>query len=245
MSLRLAAPLVVLAALWGGAMPAAMARSGGSDQPSQRSVVTLPLQDLPPADTLFDRMGRMWDGVFGLFSSGGGSAAPARFGAEGIQGQVQQRDDFVALMEAAGFGLREIETSIGLIPSSRLTFGQARELTDADREAIERLLERHAQRQGGPLSRVQRAIVGAVLGASEIGDFAVERVEIDLYPLPQIKLSLVPRDAPMSAEAGRLMRSIDRLSERMQVPTALHGETELQTRRGTPPVRAVGVQVMH
>ncbi len=245
MSLRLAAHLLVLAALWAGPTAPALARSGVTEQPPQRSVVTLPLQDLPPADTLFDRMGRMWDGVFGLFSSGSGSAAPVRLGADTLPGRAQQRDDFVTLMEAAGYGLREIETSIGLIPSSRLTFGQARELTDSDREAIERLLDRHALRQGGPLSRVQRAIVGAVLGASEIGDFTVERVEIDLYPLPQIKLSLVPRDAPMSAEAGRLMRSIDRLSERMQAPTALHGETELQTRRGAPPVRAVGVQVMH
>ena len=56
--LRHAARLVVLAALWSAATPAAMARSGG-DPLSQRSVVTLPLQDLPPADTLFDRLGRV------------------------------------------------------------------------------------------------------------------------------------------------------------------------------------------
>jgi len=68
---------------------------------------------------------------------------------------------------------------------------------------------------------------------------------MDLYPLPQIKLVLVPRDAPMTAEAGRLMRSIDRLSERMQAAPALHGETELQMRRRAPPVRAVGMQMMH
>lgn len=244
MCLRHVARLTVLLALWGGGGPAAMARPGGDPAP-QRSVVTLPLQDLPPADTLFERMGRMWDGLLGRFSAGGEAAGPARTGVEGLPGQMQQRDDFVVLMEAAGYGLREIETSIGLIPSSRLTFGQARELTDADRDHIERVLERHARRQGGPLSRMQRAIVGAVLAASEIGDFAVERVEIDLYPLPQIKLALVPRDAPMGADAGRLMRSIDRLSERLHSPPALHGETELQTRRREAPLRAVGMQVMH
>lgn len=243
MILRIAACLVVAVLSLGATMADALARSG-SEEAGQRSVVTLPLQDLPPADTLFDRIGRLWDGVLGMLSPGGVPVGPMRAG-EVQQAQLQQRDDFVALMEIAGFGLREIETSIGLIPSSRLTFGHARELTDADRDYIERHLERHAQRQSGPLSRVQRAIVGAVLAASEIGDFAVERVEIDLYPLPQIKLALVPRDAPMSHEAGRLMRSIDRLGERLHAPPALHGETELQMRRVEPPLRAVGLQLSH
>ncbi|MEO3471878.1 hypothetical protein AAFN86_08435 [Roseomonas sp. CAU 1739] len=244
MSPRIAARLIAVLALLGATAPAALARSG-SEQPGQRAVVTLPLQDLPSADTMFDRVGRLWDSLLGLLSPGSVPVGPVRSGVEAPQGQMQQRDDFVALMEIAGFGLREIETSIGLIPSSRLTFGHARELTDADRDYIERHLERHAQRQGGPLSRVQRAIVGALLAASEIGDFAVERVEIDLYPLPQIKLALVPRDAPLSHEAGRLMRSIDRLGERMQAPPTLHGETELQMRRSEPPLRAVGLQLSH
>lgn len=241
MSLRNTVWLLLLAASWAAA-PAAVARPG--EPAAQGAVVTLPLQDLPPADTLFDRVGRAWHGFVGLLRLAGGSAEPARPAAS-LQSQIRQRDDFVALMEVAGYGLREIETSIGLIPSSRLTFGQSRELTDADRDHIERYLERHAERQGGPLSRVQRAIVGAVLAASEIGDLTVERVEIELYPLPQIRLALVPRDAPMSAEAGRLMRQIDRLGERMQGPPSLHGETELQMRRRAPPLGAVGAQVMH
>ncbi|GGI98996.1 hypothetical protein [Neoroseomonas lacus] len=244
MSLRAPASLILIAALWSAAIPAATARPGG-EQAEHGSVVTLPLQDLPSGDTVFERIGRMFDGFLGIFSSGQASASPARLGAETLRSQIQQRDDFVALMETAGYGLREIETSIGLIPGSRMTFGQARELTDADRDYIERQLERHAQRQGGPLSRVQRAIVGAVVAASEIGDLSVERVEIDLFPLPQIKMALVPRDAPMSLEAGRLIRSIDRLGEQLQAPRALHGETELQMRRQDPPLRSVGMQVMH
>jgi hypothetical protein len=244
MSLRTPACLILAAAIWGTTIPVAEARPGG-DQASQPSVVTLPLQDLPSADTLFDRLGRALDGFLDLFSFGRAPASQAGFGVETLQGQIQQRDDFVALMEAAGYGLREIETSIGLIPGSRMTFGQARQLTDADRDYIERQLERHAQRQGGPLSRIQRSIVSAVLSASEVGELAVERVEIDLFPLPQIKLALVPRDAPMSLEAGRLMRSIDRLGDRLLAPQALHGETELQMRRHEPPLRPVGMQVMH
>ena len=187
----------------------------------------------------------MCDGVLGMFSAGAGRRRAGARGAETMREQAQQREDFLALMEFAGYGLREIETSIGLIPGSRMTFGQARELTDADRDYVERQLERHAQRQGGPLSRMQRAIVGAVVAASEIGDLSVERVEIELFPLPQIKMALVPRDAPMSLEAGRLMRSIDRLGEQLQAPRALHGETELQMRRQERPLRAVGMQVMH
>lgn len=244
MSLRSPPCLILVAALWSATVPAAIARPGG-EQAGHASVVALPLQDLPSGDTVFERIGRMFDGLLGLFSSSQTSGAPARLGAEALRSQIQQRDDFVALMDTAGYGLREIETSIGLIPGSRMIFGQARELTDADRDYIERQLERHAQRQGGPLSRVQRAIVGAVVAASEIGDLSVERVEIDLFPLPQIRMALVPRDAPMSFEAGRLMRSIDRLGEQLQTPRALHGETELQMRRQDPPLRPVGMQVMH
>ncbi|MBR0649437.1 hypothetical protein GXW78_07165 [Roseomonas terrae] len=237
MSLRKAAWLLILTALCTAAP--AVARSG--EQYPTRAVVTLPLQDLPPAETLFDRVGRAVTGFIGLFRAGGGAAEAAREAAGFVPGQIRDRDDFVSLMEVAGYGLREIETTIGLIPGSRLTFGRARELSDADRDHVERHLDRHAQRQGGPLSRLQRSIVGAVLSASEIGEMSVERVEIDLYPLPQIKLVLVPRDAPVSAEAGRLMRQIDRLSDRMNGPPPLHGETELQMRRREPPV----VQVAH
>lgn len=239
MSLHTAACVALVVALWGATPQAARAQ----EAVQQRSVVTLPLQDLPPADTLFDRMGRILDGVLGMILPGNSTAEPMR--AEGTAARMQQREDFVSLMEVAGFGLREIETSIGLIPGSRLTFGHARELTDADRDHVERYLERHAQRHGGPMARIQRAIVGAALAASEIGEFTVERVEIDLYPLPQIRMALVPRDAPMSHEAARMMRSIDRLSERMQAPAALHGETEMPMRNTRPPLRAVGLQVSH
>jgi hypothetical protein len=221
-----------------------MARSGGDPAPHP-SVVTLPLQDLPSADTVFDRIGRSLGNILGLFASDEAAPEAAGFSAETLRGQAQQRDDFVALMETAGYGLREIETSIGLVPSSRMTFGPARELTDADRDHIERQLERHAQRQGGPLSRVQRAIVGSVIAASELGELSVDRVEIELFPLPQIRMALVPRDAPMSLEAGRLMRSIERLGERLHAPQGLHGETELQMRRRDPQMRAVGLNVQH
>ncbi len=52
-------------------------------------------------------------------------------------------------MDIAGYKLKEIESSISLLPSLSLTFGQARELTDADRDYVERMLERHARRNPG------------------------------------------------------------------------------------------------
>lgn len=237
MCLRNSTGLLLAAALWVSAGAGAVARSP-LDPGAQQSVVALPLQDLPAGDSLFDRAGRMLGGLFGQLWTD-------RHGGDALPGRIPPRDDFVALMDEAGYGLREIDTSIGLIPGSRMVFGQARELTDADRDHLERRLERHALRESGPLSRIQRAIIAAVLAASDLGDLAVERVEIDLLPLPQVRMALVPRDAPVSFEAGRLLRSIDRLTERLQSAQAWHGETELQMRRREAPMRPAAMPVAH
>jgi hypothetical protein len=119
-------------------------------------------------------------------------------------------------MEIAGYKLKEIESYVGVVPSLQMTFGQARELTEADREFVERHLLRHARRYPGPLAAIQRMIVRSVLEASDIRGFSVEKVAIDIFPLPKVKFVFTPADAPLSLDAARIMRAIDGVNRTLQ-----------------------------
>lgn len=192
----------------------AQAQPAPSAQNSPRTMVTVPLQDLAE-DGLADRAGELWGSVLDLFGfSSGASHFMRRHGA--LRGSRTHDDDFTWLMDIAGYKLKEIESSIGLIPSFGLTFGQARELTEADRDYVERMLDRHAQRNPGPVAVIQRTIVRGILDATEIGGFSVDKVDVDLFPLPRVKFVLTPTDAPLGIEASRILRAIDRLNARVQ-----------------------------
>jgi hypothetical protein len=164
------------------------------------SVVPAPLQDLPWEDGVMARAERLWSGLTDAFGFGFGTGSITR-GHMTLQHRQQARADFAWLMDIAGYKLKEIETSISLLPSLSLTFGQARELTEADREYVERALERHALRHPGPLAAMQRTIVRGVMDAGELGNFSVDKVEVDLFPLPRVKVQLTPSDAPLGVEA--------------------------------------------
>lgn len=185
-----------------------------SPQSSPRTMVTVPLQDLSE-DGLADRAGELWGNVLDIFGfSTGASHFMRRHGA--LRRNRAHNDDFTWLMDIAGYKLKEIESSIGLIPSFGLAFGQARELTEADRDYVERMLDRHAQRNPGPMAVIQRTIVRGILDATEIGGFTVDKVDVDLFPLPRVKFVLTPTDAPLGIEASRILRAIDRLNARVQ-----------------------------
>lgn len=213
--LRKALPLFLFLALPAFALAETVPSAAGPQQP--RTVVTVPLQDLPHSPSFGERAERFWFDLLGrLGLSSFGSDHFVRSHNMLNRQQAQMRDDFTWLMDIAGYKLKEIESSVGLIPSLSLTFGHARELTEADREYVERSLTRHARNHPGPLAAMQRAIVRSILDASEIGHFAVEKVQVDLFPLPKVTFALAPIDPPLSPEASRIMRAIDRMNARLQ-----------------------------
>jgi len=185
-------------------------------QPAPPAVIPAPLQDLPSDDGVMARAERLWSGVMDSFGIGFGTGSSIARGHAMANAHQQARSDFAWLMDIAGYKLKEIESSISLLPSLSLTFGQARELTEADRDYVERMLERHARRNPGPISALQRTIVRGVMDAGELGSFAVDKVEVDLFPLPRVKFQLSPADAPLGVEASRILRAIDRLNQRVQ-----------------------------
>ena len=119
-------------------------------------------------------------------------------------------------MGIAGFKLKSIESTLGLLPGLTLQFGRARELSEADREYLERALQRHARRQPGAFSALQRTIISGILEANEIQGFSVERLTVSLLPLPYVKFTLAPSDAPLGAEASRMLQAIERLNQRLR-----------------------------
>jgi hypothetical protein len=206
MTRTLALALLLLAA----APQAALAQNG-----VQAPTVPLPLQDLPTADSSGERVSRWLGGIREMLGFGGGSLDLARRAANEEGGQ----EDFNWLMGVAGFKLKAIESTIGLVPALSLEFGQSRELSEADREYMERALERHARRHSGPLAAIQRMVVAGIMEANEVQGFGVEKVVVTLLPLPYVKFTLSPVDAPLGQDASRLMRAIDRLNARLQTVT--------------------------
>jgi hypothetical protein len=204
------AKAMLLAAILALPLPAAAQQAPGA---APGSVIATPLQDLPSDDGLLDRAERLWGSVIDRLGFGFGTAAFTR--QHSAVERLRAQEDFAWLMDLAGYKLKEIESSISLLPGLSLTFGQARELTEADREYIERMLERHAINHAGPLSAVQRMIVRGVVEAGELGSFSVDKVEVDLFPLPRVRFQLSPTDAPLGVEASRIMRAIERLNERV------------------------------
>ena len=187
--------------------PLTVAAQPNNTPPQPRTVPGIPLQDLQSDDSLLERLDRVWEGVKGLFSVTSTINATSQ-----MRGGRQEDNDFRWLMNIAGYKLKEIESTVGLIPGLGLNFAVARELTEADRDFVDRELDRHSRLNPGPIGAIQRSIVYGVLEASDMGKYGSEKVEIDLLPLPKVKILMAPVDAPLSLEASRVLRAIERLN---------------------------------
>lgn len=175
--------------------------------PQARTLPGIPLQDLTNEGSLLERLDRFWEGAKAFLSVSSSINATSQ-----MRGGRQEDNDFRWLMNIAGYNLKEIESTVGLIPGLGLNFAVARELTEADRDYVERALERHARQNRGPINAIQRSIVYGILEASDLGKYGIEKVEIDLLPLPKVKILMTPVDAPLSMETSRVLRAIERLN---------------------------------
>ena len=123
--------------------------------------------------------------------------------------------DFTTLMDIAGYKTQEFQTSINLIPSAGMTFGIVREMSETDQDFVDRKLEQDERVRPGTVPGLQRSIVRSVLDVSETAGYEISRVEIEILPLPSVKLVMAPSDPPMSIETTLLLRAIERLNERV------------------------------
>jgi phosphate transport system substrate-binding protein len=100
--------------------------------------------------------------------------------------------DFTSLMDIAGYRITSVASSIGIIPDAGMTFGVAREMSDADHIYLEHILYRDALARPGAIAAVQRRIIRSILGVREVGGFEVSKVDINFLPLPKVALTVTP-----------------------------------------------------
>jgi hypothetical protein len=108
--------------------------------------------------------------------------------------------DFTSLMDLAGYQISSLQSSVGIIPDASMTFGIAREMSDADHHYLDRILYRDALARPGAIAAMQRRIIRSILEVREVGGFEVSKVEIDFLPLPKVALEVTPKGG---GKAGR------------------------------------------
>jgi hypothetical protein len=107
-----------------------------------------------------------------------------------------------------GYEITEINTSVGLLPEIKMSFQLVRELSEADRDALDRRLEVGAIHERGILPAIQRRIIQTLLAASDLSDMQVTRLVISVLPLPSAEFTMEPRNGTLSPEHDALYRAI-------------------------------------
>jgi hypothetical protein len=122
-----------------------------------------------------------------------------------------QESEFWSLLADAGYRIQKVETTVGLVPGVSATFQVAREMSESDREFLERRLDGHARRDGGMMARLQRSIVNVLLEAAETGVYRVEKLEVVLLPLPRASFVLTPTEKMRDVDHDSILRAIESL----------------------------------
>ena len=115
---------------------------------------------------------------------------------------------FFQHLSDAGYQLTEIDMSVGLIPDVKLTFQIVRELSEADRNALERILEIDDREVRGMTAMAQRQIIRTLLAVSRSEKMRVGKLVIGVLPLPSADFTIEPSDSPLGEEHNALLQAI-------------------------------------
>jgi hypothetical protein len=118
-------------------------------------------------------------------------------------------------MQIAGYKTEEFQTSVSLIPSAGMTFGLQREMSEADQDYLERKLAQDAHQRTDALATMQRRVVSSVLDVIEANGYEINKVEIEILPLPSVKLIVAPSDGPVSPETTSILHALEQLNNRI------------------------------
>lgn len=121
------------------------------------------------------------------------------------------RDPFWHHLEEAGYEFKEAKAQVGLIPGLEIEFVLVLELSEADRDSLERKLEIDAKQRPGLLSMIKRRIINTLLDASDFEEMRVEELTITLLPLPSAVFSLAPVEAPLGEEHDLIYRALQNM----------------------------------
>ncbi len=121
---------------------------------------------------------------------------------------MQGESHFLQHLSDAGYQLAEIDMSIGLIPDIKMTFQVVRELSEADRNALERSLQIDDKHVRGVTAMAQRQIIRTLLAVSKSEEMRVGKLVIGILPLPSADFTIEPADAPLGEEHNALLQAI-------------------------------------
>ncbi|MSO94003.1 MAG: hypothetical protein EXQ86_11475 [Rhodospirillales bacterium] len=152
----------------------------------------------------------IWDSVRSIFPGGDAVAAITPPSPVQIIHGLEGGSEFWQHLRDAGYELKEISSSVGLIPDVKVTFQLARELSDADRDSLEHKLEIDAIKQKGFIAALQRQIVRSLLEASNLKELRITKLDIVLLPLPAAEFVMEPKEAPFSEEHDAIFRAIQK-----------------------------------
>ena len=134
---------------------------------------------------------------------------------DGIQGEGSS--PFWNQLEDAGYELVEVVTTVGIIPEVEFDFVLARELSDADRDALERKLEIDAKMNPGMVASVRRQIIHTLLEASSFKDMRIAQLKVEFVPLPGVSFTMEPVEAPMGEEHDAIFRIVQKVRHLIEV----------------------------
>ena len=115
---------------------------------------------------------------------------------------------FFQHLSDAGYQLAAIDMSVGLIPDIKLTFQIVRELSEADRSALERALEIDDREVPGVTAMAQRQIIRTLLAVSRSDQMRVGKLVIGILPLPSADFTIEPAEAPLGEEHNALLQAV-------------------------------------
>jgi hypothetical protein len=115
---------------------------------------------------------------------------------------------FFQHLSDAGYQLTEVDMSVGLIPDIKLTFQIVRELSEADRNALERTLEIDDREVPGVVAMAQRQIIRTLLAVSRSEKLRVGKLVVGVLPLPSADFTIEPSDSPLGEEHNALLQAI-------------------------------------
>jgi hypothetical protein len=118
---------------------------------------------------------------------------------------------FFLHLSDAGYQLTEVEMSVGLIPDVKMTFQMVRELSEADRNALERTLEIDDKQVPGLTAMAQRQIIRTLLAVSRSEKMRVGKLVVGVLPLPSASFTIDPADSPLGEEHNSLLQAIKNL----------------------------------
>lgn len=182
-------------------------------------------------DLFTEGVARVWTFITGAAETAGDAVSPPTPIETLRKIKGEEKGEFWAMLEDAGYELKEIETEVGLIPGIETTYILKRELSDADREALERRLELHALNNGGLIAKLERAIIYSLLDASELGEYRIEKLKVKFLPLPAASFTLAPSESPLDEEHDRIFRAVREQSRNLRQMDREAHESRGESRR--------------